>query len=154
VTIFAAHGFIIPGLSDVAKETMFKLQFGISAAQSAMLVVYERIRPVLGYMMVGLLTTIRTPFLQVPLLLVLVSLALWVAGFIFLGFILVFSNRHILKRYPIFNVLISALVASINFIISAAVSMSCLFVRWSSYCSYQRLSCSFPVRWRYQLSRC
>ena len=40
VTLFAAHGFIIPGLSDVAKATMFKLHFGISAAQSAKLVVY------------------------------------------------------------------------------------------------------------------
>jgi hypothetical protein len=67
VTLFAAHGFIIPGLSDVAKATMFKLHFGISAAQSAKLVVYKRICAIVGYMMVGLLTTIALLFCSAAL---------------------------------------------------------------------------------------
>ena len=52
----------------------------------------------------------RTPFFAGAALARAGSLALWVAGFIFLGLPLVFFNRHILTRYPIFYVLISALV--------------------------------------------
>ena len=67
VTLFAAHGAIIPGFAEVAKATMLKLRFDISAARSVKLVIYERICTAIGFMMVGLLTTPPLFLVEVPL---------------------------------------------------------------------------------------
>jgi uncharacterized membrane protein YbhN (UPF0104 family) len=95
VTLFAAHGAILPGFADVAKATMLKLRFDISAARSVKLVIYERICTAIGFMMVGLLATPPLFLLDVPLLLVIVPLLLWVAGLVTLAAILLLANRHI-----------------------------------------------------------
>ncbi len=110
VTLFAAHGAIIPGLSDVAKATMLKLRFNISAARSMKFVVCERMCAMIGYMMVGLLATPPLFFLQVRPLLVVVPLLLWVVGFVMLGVILVLANRDISTGYVTIDWLISTLL--------------------------------------------
>jgi hypothetical protein len=110
VTLFAAHGAIIPGFADVAKATMLKLRFNISAARSVKFVVYERMCSMIGYMMVGLLATLPLFFLQVRSALVVVPLALWLAGFVVLGVILVLADRHISTGYPTVDWLISSFV--------------------------------------------
>jgi uncharacterized membrane protein YbhN (UPF0104 family) len=110
VTLFAAHGAVIPGFADVAKATMLKLRFDISAARSVKFVVYERICSMIGYMMLGLLATPPLFFLQVRPLLVVVPLALWLAGVVMLGVILVLANRHISTGYTTFDWLISSFV--------------------------------------------
>ena len=110
VTLFAAHGAVIPGFADVAKATMLKLRFNISAARSVKFVVYERVCSVIGYMMVGLLATPPLFFLQVPPLLVVGPLLLWLAGFVMLGVILALANRHISTGYATFDWLISTFV--------------------------------------------
>jgi hypothetical protein len=80
VTLFAAHGAIVPGITEVAKATMLKLRFGITAMRSVKLVVYERICSVVGCMMVGLLATPALYFFQVPPLLVVGPLVLWLVA--------------------------------------------------------------------------
>lgn len=95
VTLFAAHGAIIPGFAEVAKATMLKLRFDISAARSVKLVIYERICTAIGFMMVGLLTTPPLFLVEVPSLLVIVPLLLWLAGLVMLATILVLANRNI-----------------------------------------------------------
>jgi hypothetical protein len=95
VALFAAHGAVVPGFADIAKATMLKLRFEISVARSVKLVVYERVCALSGYMMVGLLATPSLVFLQVPSLLVIVPLLLWLAGFVTLAVILVLANHHI-----------------------------------------------------------
>jgi glycosyltransferase 2 family protein len=110
VTLFAAHGAIIPGFADIAKATMLKLRFDISAARSVKFVVYERICSVIGYMMVGLLATPPLFFMQVRPLLVVVPLFLWLVGFVMLAIILVLANRHISTGYATFDWLISTFV--------------------------------------------
>jgi hypothetical protein len=110
VTLFAAHGAIIPSFADIAKATMLKLRFNISAARSVKLVVYERMCSVIGYMMVGLLATPPLFFLQVRPLLVVVPLFLWLVGFVMLAVILVLANRHISTGYATFDWIISTLV--------------------------------------------
>jgi hypothetical protein len=107
VTIFAGHGAIIPGLADVAKATMLKLRFNISAARSMKFVLCERMCAVIGYMMVGLLATPPLFFLQVRPLLVVVPLLLWVVGFVMLGVMLVLANRDISTGYVTIDWLIS-----------------------------------------------
>jgi hypothetical protein len=110
VTLFAAHGAIVPGFADIAKATMLKLRFNISAARSVKFVVYERMCSVIGYMMVGLLATPPLFFLQVRPLLVVVPLILWLVGFVVLAVILVLANRHISTGYATFDWIISTLV--------------------------------------------
>jgi Lysylphosphatidylglycerol synthase TM region len=107
VTLFASHGAIIPGFADVAKATMVKLRFDISAARSVKLVVYERMCSAIGYMMVGLLATLPLYFLRVRPLLVVVPLMLWLVGFAMLGVILVLVNRQISTGYARIDWLIS-----------------------------------------------
>jgi hypothetical protein len=108
-TLFAAGGFIIPGLSEVAKAKMFKLHFGVSAARCVKRVIHERICAVVGCMMVGLLTTIALLFCGGRSCSCRFIGAL--GGRLYIPRAsLVFFNRRILTRYPIFNVLISALV--------------------------------------------
>jgi len=110
VALFAAHGAIIPGFADIAKATMLKLRFNISAARSVKFVVYERMCSVIGYMMVGLLATPPLFFMQVRPLLVVVPLLLWLVGFVMLAVILVLANRHISTGYATFDWLISTFV--------------------------------------------
>jgi hypothetical protein len=95
VTLFAAHVAIIPGVADVAKATMLKLRFNISAPRSVKLVIYERICTAIGFMMVGFLATPPLFLLEVPPLLVIVPLLLWLAGFVMLAIILMLANREI-----------------------------------------------------------
>jgi hypothetical protein len=99
VTLFAAHGAIIPGFAEVAKATMLKLRFDISTARSVKLVIYERICTAVGFMMVGLLATPPLFLLEVPPLLVIVPLLLWLGGLVMLAAILVLANRHISTGY-------------------------------------------------------
>jgi glycosyltransferase 2 family protein len=110
VTLFAAHGAVIPGFADVAKATMLKLRFDISAARSVKFVVYERMCSMIGYMMVGLLAAPPLFFLHVRPLLVVVPLALWLAGFVMLGVILVLANQHISTGYATLDWLILSFV--------------------------------------------
>jgi hypothetical protein len=110
VTLFAAHGAVIPGLTDVAKATMVRLRFGISAVRSVKLVVYERTCSVLGYMMVGLLATPALYFLQVRPLLVVVPLVLWLVCLALLVAILLVVNRQIFTGYATIDRLISTFV--------------------------------------------
>jgi hypothetical protein len=110
VTLFAAHGAIIPGFADVAKATMLKLRFDISATRSVKFVIYERMCSMIGYMMVGLLATLPLFFLQVRPVLVVVPLALWLAGFVMLAVILVLANWHISTGYATLDRLISTFV--------------------------------------------
>jgi lysylphosphatidylglycerol synthase-like protein len=110
VTLFAGYGAIVPGFAEVAKATMLKLRFNISAARSVKLVVYERMCAVIGYMMVGLLATPPLFFLQVRPLLVIGPLLLWLVGFVMLGVILVLASRDIFTGYSTFDWLISNLV--------------------------------------------
>jgi hypothetical protein len=110
VTLFAAHGAIIPGFADIAKATMLKLRFDISAARSVKFVVYERICSMIGYMMVGLLATLPLFFLQVRPILVVVPLALWLSGFAMLAVILILANSKISTGYATFDWLISTFV--------------------------------------------
>jgi hypothetical protein len=110
VTLFAAHGAIIPGFADVAKATMLKLRFDVSATRSVKFVIYERMCSMIGYMMVGLLATLPLFFLQVRPVLVVVPLALWLAGFVMLAVILVLANWHISTGYATLDRLISTFV--------------------------------------------
>jgi lysylphosphatidylglycerol synthase-like protein len=110
VTLFAAHGAIIPGFADVAKATMLKLRFDISAARAVKFVIYERMCSMIGYMMVGLLATPPLFFLQVRPVLVVIPLTFWLIGFVMLGVILVLANRRISTGYATFDWLISTLV--------------------------------------------
>jgi len=110
VTLFAAHGAVIPGLTDVAKATMVKLRFDVSAARSVKLVVYERTCSVLGYMMVGLLATPALYFLQVRPLLVVVPLVFWLVGLAILAVILLLVDRQIFTGYASIDRLISTFV--------------------------------------------
>jgi len=122
VTLFAAHGAIIPGFADVAKATMLKFRFNISAARSVKIVVYERMCSVIGYMMVGLLATPPLFFLQVPPLLVVSPLLLWLVGFVMLGVILALANRQISTGY-----------ATVNWLISTFVQVGQLYQQRSSF---------------------
>ena len=99
VTLFAAHGAIIPGFAEAAKATMFKLRFNISAARSVKLVIYERICTAIGFMMVGLLTTPPSFLAEVPSLLVIVPLLLF-AGLVMLATIFALANRNISTGSP------------------------------------------------------
>jgi uncharacterized membrane protein YbhN (UPF0104 family) len=110
VTLFAAHGAGIPGLTDIAKATMVKQRFGISAVRSVKLVVYERTCSVLGYMMVGLLATPALYFLQVRPLLVVVPLMFWLVGIAILAVILLLVNRQTFTGYAPIDRLISTFV--------------------------------------------
>jgi uncharacterized membrane protein YbhN (UPF0104 family) len=122
VTLFAAHGAIIPGFADVAKATMLKLRFDISAARSVKLVVYERTCTAIGFMMVGLLAIAPLFFLEVPPLLVIVPLLLWLAGFVTLAAILVLANRHISTGY-----------ATIDWFVSSFLQVGRLYHRRPSF---------------------
>jgi uncharacterized membrane protein YbhN (UPF0104 family) len=122
VTLFAAHGAIIPGSADVAKATMLKLRFDISAARSVKLVVYERTCTAIGFMMVGLLAIAPLFFLEVPPLLVIVPLLLWLAGFVTLAAILVLANRHISTGY-----------ATIDWFVSSFLQVGRLYHRSPSF---------------------
>ncbi len=110
VTLFAAHGAVVPGLTDAAKATMVKLRFDISAGRAVKLVVYERACSVLGYMMVGLLATPALYFLQVRPLLVVVPLAFWLVGLAGLAVILLLLSRQIFTGYATIDRLISTFV--------------------------------------------
>ena len=99
VTLFAAHGAIIPGFTEAAKATMFKLRFNISAARSVKLVIYERICTAIGFMMVGLLTTPPLFLVEVPSLRVIVPLLLF-AGLVMLATIFALANRNISTGSP------------------------------------------------------
>ena len=122
VTLFAAHGAIIPGFADVAKATMLKLRFDISAARSVKLVVYERTCTAIGFMMVGLLAIAPLFFLEVPPLLVIVPLLLWLVGFVTLAAILVLANRRISTGY-----------ATIDWFVSSFLQVGRLYHRRPSF---------------------
>jgi uncharacterized membrane protein YbhN (UPF0104 family) len=122
VTLFAAHGAIVPGFAEAAKATMLKLRFDISAARSVKLVIYERICTAIGFMMVGLLATPPLFLLEMPPLLVIVPLSLWLAGLVMLAAILVLANRNISTGY-----------ARIDWFISSFLQVGQLYHRRRSF---------------------
>jgi hypothetical protein len=122
VTLFAAHGAIIPGFADVAKATMLKLRFDVSAARSVKLVVYERICTAVGFIMVGLLAAPPLFLLQVPSLLVILPLLLWLVGLVMLTIILVLANRRVSTGH-----------AKIDWIVSSFLQVSQLYHRRRSF---------------------
>jgi uncharacterized membrane protein YbhN (UPF0104 family) len=122
MTLFAAHGAIIPGFADVAKATMLKLRFDVSAARSVKLVVYERICTAVGVIMVGLLAAPPLFLLQVPSLLVILPLLFWLAGLVMLKIIFVLANRRISTGH-----------AKIDWIVSSFLQVSQLYHRRGSF---------------------
>jgi hypothetical protein len=64
---------------------VLKLRFDTSTARSVKLVIYERICTAVGFMMVGLLATPPLFLLEVPPLLVIVPLSLWLGGLVMLA---------------------------------------------------------------------
>jgi hypothetical protein len=122
VTLFAAHGAIIPGFADVAKAAMLKLRFDVSAARSVKLVVYERICTAVGLIILGLLAAPPLFLLQVPSLLVILPLLLWLAGFVMLTIIFVLANRRISTGH-----------AKIDWIVSSFLQVGQLYHRRRSF---------------------
>jgi hypothetical protein len=108
VALFAYHGAVLPGLADAAKATLVKLRFGISAARSVKLIVYERICAILGYIMVGLLATPPVYRLGVRPSLVALPLLVWLAGLAGFALILFLESREIVTGYTSVDRLISS----------------------------------------------
>lgn len=107
VSIFLGHIAFLPAFSEVAKTTLFKINFDLSFLRSLKILILERIAAAIGYIIIGLIVSPLAFFLPITFFEKSSPITIWFLGTLFTLFCIRLSKWKVETKFLLVNRFIS-----------------------------------------------